>query len=946
MATLSHVQQPRRLSEADSRLLKEVKLFARLSNHPNVVNYHTAWIEPVESFESPDDEDDDEDEEDEDDDDDDDEDERRAGAGRNVTKKTTTTTTTITTALASATSTPFAPVPSINAMMMNLLTSTTTTTTTTTTSENDHVVFHSDTDPMTPSSITPSLSSRVKKKKRRPGPALSVTSIDSSAYADSAHSSSNLSMSSATSSTTSSSNTTSESEGSEPVSSFFRKPPANRPSPTVTASTLSSVSSASSVVGKKPGVVVGKRHNATLFIQMQLCPFKDLRRWIGERERVERTENLEVLRQIVDGLVHVHSQNVIHRDLKPDNIFIDEDRHILLGDFGLAKSIAEYIVSPSFNGVDDGAEVDSSTDQGTYLYIAPEILKLQVCTTRSDIYSLGVLVVELFQGFETGMERAVTLNNLKTKGVIPSTIPSDVADLVERLIHPDPASRPSALEILADPLLADLAPPSQNLSTFPPTGRAIPIRSSHSPLSSSISTSPCHLCPTSKSHSHTHAPFRPGTSAPVDGSFLSGRTVRPGVRVSPPHPSFDDGRSVRRSASSFTVMPGQFRRGSFSGSGVEVMDDEGFVAGPVFLGDDFVWEEGHHHHFEEGSPGGGAVSPGGVYPTPSSGSSMTSTGSLGRRIRHAKSTAAVGSPTMFGSPFHAYQQQQQARRMRSFSGHGGGVSSYPYPGGQMLSYPPQNASQWHHHPMLTRDTLESPSSLSSSSSSLTVPDQVEGQHGANNRARSKSSGFPSLNALNNFFGGLFNKREASGEEDEDDSLSVPVPSHHHLLAKRKSLPTLPDFTAGLSTRPTVPTTLGESPPLRPGETPKDRIRALEEDVSVLVARLEAMHMRQMVMEAELEGRVLVDVGAGDGSTPAVILDERVGAVNVPIVSLPCSSLEGSPGSMVSTSNSSPASCASVSGKGKGLGTMEGKAGGVRTVWESLWGGAGGGGWAK
>ncbi|KAI8836558.1 kinase-like domain-containing protein, partial [Chytridium lagenaria] len=168
---------------------------------------------------------------------------------------------------------------------------------------------------------------------------------------------------------------------------------------------------------------------------MQLCPFKDLRRWIAERERVERGECLEICRQIVDGLVHVHAHSVIHRDLKPDNIFISEDHHILLGDFGLAKSIAD-------------------TDQGTYLYIAPEILNLQVCTTRSDIYSLGILMVELFYGFETAMERAVILNALKTKGTIPSTIPPDVADLIERLIHPDPSSRPSALEILHDPLLS------------------------------------------------------------------------------------------------------------------------------------------------------------------------------------------------------------------------------------------------------------------------------------------------------------------------------------------------------------------------------------------------------------------------------------------------------------------------------------------------------------
>ncbi|RKO89552.1 kinase-like domain-containing protein, partial [Blyttiomyces helicus] len=102
--------------------------------------------------------------------------------------------------------------------------------------------------------------------------------------------------------------------------------------------------------------------------------------------------------QIVAGLCHVHGQNVIHRDLKPENIFLEED-HVYLGDFGLAKSIAEHILSPT--------SYDFFFAPGTYLYLAPEILNEGVCTTKSDIYSLGVLMFELFYKFDTAMERAV-----------------------------------------------------------------------------------------------------------------------------------------------------------------------------------------------------------------------------------------------------------------------------------------------------------------------------------------------------------------------------------------------------------------------------------------------------------------------------------------------------------------------------------------------------------
>ncbi|KAI9354877.1 kinase-like domain-containing protein, partial [Zopfochytrium polystomum] len=190
----------------------------------------------------------------------------------------------------------------------------------------------------------------------------------------------------------------------------------------------------------------------TLYIQMQLCPFMDLRTQAASSER--RRANLFIFRQIVDGLVHIHSQGVIHRDLKPDNIFVQEDLQVLLGDFGLAKSIMDHALTPGVGWNGEEVATEASTNQGsTYFYIAPEIHAHQTCTTRSDMYSLGILLLELFHSFGTGMERVVNFTHIKNTNTLPPAIseqlPPDVARLVTRLISSDPSKRPSAVEVLS-----------------------------------------------------------------------------------------------------------------------------------------------------------------------------------------------------------------------------------------------------------------------------------------------------------------------------------------------------------------------------------------------------------------------------------------------------------------------------------------------------------------
>src|ERR1700730_9301295 len=148
---------------------------------------------------------------------------------------------------------------------------------------------------------------------------------------------------------------------------------------------------------------------------------------------------------------------VLHRDLKPSNVMIDEHGNARITDFGLG-GLAEEL------GADELAA-------GTPAYMAPEQLKGKEQTVRTDIYSLGLVLYELFTGkkaFEAAtLGDLIKLRRSDTTPTTPTSIVKDLDPIIEkvigRCIQKDPAQRPSsALQVAAalpggDPLAAALA---------------------------------------------------------------------------------------------------------------------------------------------------------------------------------------------------------------------------------------------------------------------------------------------------------------------------------------------------------------------------------------------------------------------------------------------------------------------------------------------------------
>ncbi|XP_043310850.1 eukaryotic translation initiation factor 2-alpha kinase 1 isoform X6 [Cervus canadensis] len=208
------------------------------------------------------------------------------------------------------------------------------------------------------------------------------------------------------------------------------------------------------------------QYRLMLHIQMQLCELS-LWDWIAERDGRGRQSAEEsacpyvmasvatkIFQELVEGVFYIHNMGIVHRDLKPRNIFLHgPDQQVKIGDFGLA--CADIIQKNTDWGGADGARTPTHTSRvGTCLYASPEQLEGSEYDAKSDMYSLGVILLELFQPFGTEMERAHVLTGLRT-GQIPEALSKRCpvqAKYIQHLTRKNSAQRPSAIQLLQSEL--------------------------------------------------------------------------------------------------------------------------------------------------------------------------------------------------------------------------------------------------------------------------------------------------------------------------------------------------------------------------------------------------------------------------------------------------------------------------------------------------------------
>lgn len=168
---------------------------------------------------------------------------------------------------------------------------------------------------------------------------------------------------------------------------------------------------------------------------------------LNRGERVGRLK--DAMLQLTEALAYIHGHGLIHRDLKPTNVMVDEDRTVRLMDFGLAKFLA-----------DDSAVTADGRLVGTFRYMAPEQVLGEQLDARTDLYGLGVILYELLSGrppFEAKTPYELWQKVLETE---PASLASmnpkvdrTLARVAMKLIRKEPGDRFQTAEEVYEALL-------------------------------------------------------------------------------------------------------------------------------------------------------------------------------------------------------------------------------------------------------------------------------------------------------------------------------------------------------------------------------------------------------------------------------------------------------------------------------------------------------------
>jgi len=171
------------------------------------------------------------------------------------------------------------------------------------------------------------------------------------------------------------------------------------------------------------------------YLAMELLEGEDLQRRLSRREKMSLRHKIDLSIEICEALGHAHAHGVVHRDIKPANIFITDQGGAKLLDFGLARLMTSQLTR-------------SNMLMGTVNYMAPEQVRGERADHRSDIFSTGVVLYELFGGHKAfeGDSVASTLYKILEEVPAPlskldASLPNELGSIIDCMLAKLPDER-------------------------------------------------------------------------------------------------------------------------------------------------------------------------------------------------------------------------------------------------------------------------------------------------------------------------------------------------------------------------------------------------------------------------------------------------------------------------------------------------------------------------
>lgn len=201
------------------------------------------------------------------------------------------------------------------------------------------------------------------------------------------------------------------------------------------------------------------------YLVMEYVKGKTLKHYIVDAAPLPADEAVEIMKQLTSAIAHAHQNQIIHRDIKPQNILMDGTHHVKITDFGIAMALS----ATSFT--------QTNSVLGTVHYLSPEQARGGTATKKSDIYALGIVLYELLTGklpFSGESAVSIALKHLQTETPsvrsVDSNIPQSLENVVMKATAKDPRNRYQTVEEMQHDLNNVLSAERANEKAF-----AIPV---------------------------------------------------------------------------------------------------------------------------------------------------------------------------------------------------------------------------------------------------------------------------------------------------------------------------------------------------------------------------------------------------------------------------------------------------------------------------------------